>query len=187
MGNVAQEQARNIIIKLTKNTVKVRLRDPESLSKWKFASCLALKIWKKGGGSGVSKTLISQNAKKKKKKRLQAFSALPLNPLLNWFSTKVVSFILINLKNTSQSFLLLNYYKYSFCTFLTAQGHLLRKVVDPATGRFYLGLFLYVADNTQVRCCLTILWLMEKWLKYVTFLLLSNGNFSLIEKLTCNM
>lgn len=67
MGNVAQEQAHNIIIKLTKNTVKVRLRDPESLSKWKFASCLALKIWKKGGGSGVSKTLISQNAKKKKK------------------------------------------------------------------------------------------------------------------------
>ena len=35
--------------------------------------------------------------------------------------------------------------------FFTAQGHLLREVVDPATGRFYLGLFLYVADNTQVR------------------------------------
>ena len=34
---------------------------------------------------------------------------------------------------------------------LTAQSHLLRKVVDPTTGRLYLGLFLYLADNTQVR------------------------------------
>lgn len=33
---------------------------------------------------------------------------------------------------------------------LTAQSHLLRKVVDPTTGRLYLGLFLYLADNTQV-------------------------------------
>lgn len=33
---------------------------------------------------------------------------------------------------------------------LTAQSHLLRKVVDPATGRLYLGLFLYLAENTQV-------------------------------------
>ncbi|XP_020630293.1 nuclear pore complex protein Nup160-like [Orbicella faveolata] len=30
-----------------------------------------------------------------------------------------------------------------------AQSHLLRKVVDPATGRLYLGLFLYLAENTQ--------------------------------------
>lgn len=30
-----------------------------------------------------------------------------------------------------------------------AQSHLLCKVVDPLTGRFYLGLFLEVADNTQ--------------------------------------
>ncbi|CAH3174338.1 unnamed protein product [Porites lobata] len=30
-----------------------------------------------------------------------------------------------------------------------AQSHLLRKVVDPATGRFYLGLFLSIADNSQ--------------------------------------
>lgn len=34
--------------------------------------------------------------------------------------------------------------------FFTAQSHLLRKVVDPATGRFYLGLFLSIADNSQV-------------------------------------
>ena len=33
---------------------------------------------------------------------------------------------------------------------LTAQSHLLRKVVDPTTGRLYLGLFLYLAENTQV-------------------------------------
>ncbi|XP_067018107.1 nuclear pore complex protein Nup160-like [Acropora muricata] len=30
-----------------------------------------------------------------------------------------------------------------------AQGHLLRKVVDPSSGQFYLALFLYVGDNTQ--------------------------------------
>ncbi|XP_068751589.1 nuclear pore complex protein Nup160-like isoform X2 [Montipora capricornis] len=32
---------------------------------------------------------------------------------------------------------------------LPGQGHLLRKVVDSATGRLYLGLFLYLGDNTQ--------------------------------------
>lgn len=37
-----------------------------------------------------------------------------------------------------------------FAFVLTAQSHLLRKVVDPTTGRLYLGLFLYLADNTQV-------------------------------------
>ena len=38
-----------------------------------------------------------------------------------------------------------------FFTCPIAQSHLLRKVVDPTTGRLYLGLFLYLADNTQVR------------------------------------
>lgn len=34
--------------------------------------------------------------------------------------------------------------------FFAAQSHLLRKMVDVATGRFYLGLFLSIADNSQV-------------------------------------
>ena len=49
----------------------------------------------------------------------------------------------------------MGYFKWDKGTFsllvLTAQSHLVRKVVDPTTGRLYLGLFLYLADNTQVR------------------------------------
>ena len=51
------------------------------------------------------------------------------------------SFYFLKLLNTS--FLFLKF-------FSAAQGHLLRKVVDPSSGQFYLALFLYVGDNTQV-------------------------------------
>ena len=51
------------------------------------------------------------------------------------------SFCFFKLLNTN--FLFLNF-------FSAAQGHLLRKVVDPSLGQFYLALFLYVGDNTQV-------------------------------------
>ena len=51
------------------------------------------------------------------------------------------SFYFLKLLNTN--FLFLKF-------FSAAQGHLLRKVVDPSSGQFYLALFLYVGDNTQV-------------------------------------
>lgn len=47
--------------------------------------------------------------------------------------------------------------------FFTAQGHLLRKVVDSVTGRFYLALFLYITDNTQVRSSCNMQCILQKY------------------------